>query len=266
MGWGTGPWGTGPWGGASSSISLSSAVAVTTATVRVTVSAAPAHISPAAAGDALNPATWAVTRLDTGASFTVVGVTEVSALQYDLLVFGSFADVSVTHQVESTTLRNASGVLVSLPTTAEFLGLSEFLFTANTKGGLADLANAPAPFNPPGGTLQVAAGGDYTMVSGAELVRKLIVRRLLSTPGEWFHLPKYGLGLRVKETLPSNDLIKLGAAIERQVLREPEVQAVSALLEWTPSKHLLVVQIRAQLTSGEGLNVSLPVQNALVTL
>jgi hypothetical protein len=269
VGWGTGTWGTSPWGlsAATATITVDNAVAISTNTVRVTLSTEPKNISTTAAGDALNPSTWVVTRLDTGAGFTELFVTKVSATQYDITIVEQFADVSVTHRVLTTTLKSAAGNLVGTPNFADFLGITNFAVVEPSKIGLTDFANSPFPFNPPGGTLEISAGGDYAMISGAKLVRKLIYRRLVTSPKEFFHLPNYGVGLRLKEPLPTNDLVKLTAEIERQVELEPEVESAAAVVEFTPSKNLLVVIVRAKLKDGEGsveLTTNLP--SSLVSL
>jgi hypothetical protein len=120
-----------------------------------------------------------------------------------------------------------------------------------------DYTNAPTAVSPfEGGTLQIDASGDYKTETGVALVRKLILRRLTSTPGDFFHLPDYGIGLNVKGRIPTSDLVKLKAEIERQVLLEPEVAQCEASLLLLP-ENVLQVQVRGQLKkTGVSFDVS----------
>lgn len=116
------------------------------------------------------------------------------------------------------------------------------------------------------GTLTIDSGGDYASESGPAFVRKLILRRLTTKPGEFFHLPNYGLGLREKEPLPVNNLRALAKAIEQQVALEPEVSAVKANLSYAANAAILYVKVQAQLRqTGQQLVVpmAVPTQSAL---
>lgn len=256
-GWGTMPWGLGSWGlsfaSALADLSISGAVAQTTNSVRVALTAPALASSPTVAGGALNPATWSVTRLDTGDGFTVLAVTQVASDVYDVHVLEDFAPFFVLHRVESTTLRRVDGAVVVPPTSADFQGLASA--STATLAALAasrllspvDVANPPTPRSPSvGGTLVITSGGDYESVSGAELVRKLIIRRIVTNVGDFFHLPNYGIGINVKEPLPSNDLVKLQTDIERQALLEPEVEEVRVGLTLTPN-NILTITVKARL-------------------
>ena len=94
------------------------------------------------------------------------------------------------------------------------------------------------------GTLQIEPGGDYASETGVPFLKKLILRRLVSKPGDFFHLPNYGVGLREKEPLPTNDLRKLAKQIEMQVLMEPEVATVKATLSYAAAAAVLYVQLK----------------------
>lgn len=117
------------------------------------------------------------------------------------------------------------------------------------------------------GTLVIESGGDYASMTGAELIKKLILRRLTTKPGDFFHLPNYGIGLREKEPLPVADLRKLAKAIELQVAQEPEVAAVKATLAYSASAAVLNVRVQAQLkTSGQQVAVAVAVPTGQVVL
>lgn len=246
-GWGGSSWGGSAWGLGAGSVSFASAVALAQRTVRVELTGLPLATSAAGTGDALNPATWAVVRNDTGAAFTVLAVAAVSPTVYDLTVLENFGSWLVTHRVSADTMRVPSGGSIDMPRFAEFIGVSAVVGDSRDTGGLRDFVNLPAPRNPLGGTLQVSSAGDYVTEEGPQLVKKLIVRRLLTVPGEFFHLPTYGLGLRTKEPLPSGDLVKLRVAIEDAVRLEPEVAAASATI--TLADGVMVVAVRGRTQS-----------------
>lgn len=271
-GWGKAPHALSIYGATvSGAVSVQKAVAVSTHEVDVTTTGRVRDSSPFVVGDALNPATWQVQRLDSLAFLTVVGVAQVATNTYRLTCLEAFGPVGVQHQAGSTVLLDASGSTIVNPRFAAFQGVLDASTStmaakmAHRKTGARDYANVPT-LDTFGGTLKIDSGGDYEMVSGAELVKKLIIRRLVSKPGDFFHLPNYGIGLRVKEPLPVADLSKLKAEIERQVLQEPEVDTVQAQLFQT-SESILTVKVRARLKkTGEPIEVSVPPEQTGVVL
>jgi hypothetical protein len=249
MGWGGGAWGLSPWGSGTSPILIVGAEALATRIVRVTLDGEPRYSSAAGTGDARNPETWGVERVDTGAVLEVALVERVSALVYDVHTIQRFGSYLSTHLVKTTGLLDATGAAVVPSPAATFRGLVTPESLQPEKPRLLDLANLPAAKNPLGGTLQIGSSGDYKNVSGSELVRKLLVRRLVTRPGEFFHLPNYGIGFRDKEPLPIRDLPKLKAEVLRQVLREPEIaQAdVGIILD---ASGTLTILVRGKLRQG----------------
>lgn len=274
LGWGYDPFGTSTYGsGVSGTTSLASALALATNIVRVTTNGLVLDNSPYVTGDALNPATWTVTRLDTGANLNVVGVTQAGTYQYDLLTLLPFGPATVVHQVSTASLLDAIGNPIGAPRSATFLGLlSSSVVTpeaalASRRLSTADIANQPTPGNLyEGGTLKLDGAGDYESVSGAELVRKLIYRRLTTVPGDFFHLPNYGLGLMEKQVLRPADVVALKKQIEQQVRLEPEVEECSASLT-LDSDGILYMRVLAKLRpTGEKVSVSAQAQTGKVVL
>lgn len=116
-----------------------------------------------------------------------------------------------------------------------------------------------------GSTLRINTGGDYVSQSGAELVKKLVLRRLISKPGDFFHLPNYGVGLRVKEPIPTVDLKKLAVQIEQQVNLEPEVAESRANLSYAAGTGSLVVSLKVRLkATGDVIQADLVVPSGAV--
>lgn len=266
-GYGLESYGIDEWGFGDSELpelSIESAIALTTHTVRVTLTAEPMHRSPIAPGDALNPDTWVLTRADEAAPFVLLEVEEISALVFQLRTWKPLGPARISHTVSAVAMRGSDGSLVT-PTFFVFPGLlaaAEATDKARMAGrrlAMVDLSNPQLPqVDPsPGGTLLIEAGGDYASDSGSALVKKLIIRRLTTPRGGFFHLPDYGVGLVLKEPLPSSDLVKLAAEIERQVKLEPEVlEAVCNLTQLATGA--LFVQVRARLkTTGETIPIDI---------
>jgi hypothetical protein len=252
LGWGLDPFGITPYGSneAGVGIHVLSAVAIATNEVQVNLSGDVLASSSSGIGDALNPTTWLIQRLDNGEIFTPVEVVQLSPTSFGIFTLEPFGPASVQHQVSSSTLLDQSGNLIVPPRSAKFAGVVDLntvgnaALLANRRVASTDLANVQSPNNVEsliGGTLLIDASGDYTTVTGVELVKKLILRRLTTRPGGFFHLPAYGIGLKVKEKIPITDLPKLKAEIERQTLLEPEVDTVAATVSQDVSGALTVI-------------------------
>jgi len=259
---GLAPFGPSQWGSGIVPVSMVTAYAISTRQVYVLFSGALQARSGVLKGDALNPGTWKVVRLDTNAVVPMVGVrlrspSEVVVTCLDPLPpFTDFATISAPE------LKDAAGTLISLPRDMTFAGLTEAAISTPEKivqGATVqhrDLLNyAAINLGVQGGGTLVVAGGDYVNQSGVDLIRKLVLRRILTTPGDFFWLPEYGVGLRVKEPIPAGDVVKLRAAIERQVSLEPEVTNVKASV--TQSANLLTVIVSVVVrTTGQSLTVT----------
>jgi hypothetical protein len=275
VGWGLDDFGLLPYGDASAGVgsALASARVFSTREVDVTVTHNVQDISPSFAGDALNPTTWMLQRLDSLAFFTITGVTQVGTFTYRLQTFEQLGNFAVTHTVSSSTLKDVAGNVIGSPHSVNFLGLLDANLNSNQaklakrNATSTDYANAQIPGSPFfAGTLQIDAGGDYASVTGSALVSKLVLRRLTTKPGDFFHLPNYGLGLRVKEPVPQAELPKLKAAIENQVLREPEVDQAQASVTMDAAHNILTVKVAAVLKkTGAPLAISIPAQDAGVS-
>jgi len=239
----TGSWGGSTWGGLTVTISLESAAALGQRLVDVWLTGVPAASDPYAIGDALNPLIWSISRADTGEVLTVAGVTRVSAQRYRLQTIETLGPVSVTHTVSTETLRAVSGTLCIPPRSATFAGIESLDTPLAIADRPIDLATAGVVSGSAilGGSMVVGDDGDYTTHSGDELLRKLIIRRLITRRGAFTHLPEYGLGLPVKMPLRSSMLATLKTQIEQECLKEQDVAAASASLTVQPDGYLLIV-------------------------
>lgn len=254
MSWGV-YWGSN-WGGNGLLISNSPAAwAVSERQLWVTTGPSPSAVSTISPSDALNPASWRVTRSDTGADCIVIGVKAITPTVFELYTLEIFASNLVTHTVTGTLLDSA-GSPFSVSQT--FLGCT-WAQVAQVQGGLVDFANPYYRQNGVDGTLKIGADGDYLKVSGADLLKKLVIRRLTTMPGDFFHLDPdaYGVGLRLKETPSISSMPALRAAIVAQLQQEPEFSQVGVRLS-LDTRGLLTVLVQAILME-TNQQVSVPI-------
>jgi hypothetical protein len=261
-GWGVSGFGIAPYGGLSfvglPTLTLVSADALDTRTVRVVTSADMQVQSDILDGDGTNPDTWLLTRDDTGVVLPIASV-DIDGQTATLHLLTDLAKYAVFHTVSTTTLKGATGEVVQAPTSQSFHGLAESAEAMSPRSLIRvqrDLANLAAPRNPLGGTLQVGSDGDYRNVDGVEYERRMLLRRLWTRPGDFFHIPKYGIGLREKEPLPVSSLNALAADIRTQILSDGTIKEAAVQLSFKSS--VLVVEVRAKLAGGVPLAVSTP--------
>lgn len=271
--WGTGSWGLGPFGAMATNISLVSALAIDTNTVQVKLSGEPLHQSVIGVGDATNPATWIVSTIDTSTIFTVISAEVLSdPTLVNVRILEPFLDFTVLHDVFSFTLRSVDGGVIVPPQDATFQGLLSFALSseaqiASTKQFQStDISNVTTVTDSFGGTLQIGSDGDYTSMFGADLVRKLIMRRLTTNTGEFFHLPNYGIGLPLKTPIPTSQLVKLKSDIESQVKLEPDVSNVKATVVLDPQGILFITIAATYSPSGQTFQVPIVIQPGAVQL
>lgn len=267
-GWGIGAWGGSPWGTGLSAgvLSIGALYPVGSHVLRVEFTSAP-EARPGFPGSALDPDLWTVTRLDTLERLYVLSVGVYDApLVFDLLLQKPLGSNNALHRIQTTGIRDPSGSYIA-PITADVGGtLDHDLATVQRRivrrrQALTDLRSVSSPYiDQFGGSLRVTAAGDYERESGVSLVRKLILRRLMTRPGEFYHLPKYGLGIRVKEPLPNQSMVVMKNAIQKQVMLEPEVADASVSLTQYADKNILLIQVQARLRkTGETFSLDLPI-------
>lgn len=120
MSWGLGAWGLDVWG-SDPTLTVQAAVATTTHSVTVTLSRAPRAYSVLSPGDALNPSVWEVFRTDLTRTFTPIGVLKITDRRFQIFLREALSSRNYSHTVRSNTLLSAAtGVLISLPRSAEF--------------------------------------------------------------------------------------------------------------------------------------------------
>lgn len=72
------------------------------------------------------------------------------------------------------------------------------------------------------------AAGDWAAVEGREALRQSLIRRLVTSPGEWATKPDYGVGARqyVKARNTASVRKELESRIRAQFMRDPRVLSV----------------------------------------
>lgn len=223
--------------------------------VRVTLSSAPQAAGRGTAGDALNPDTWFVTELGTGTPVGVLAASMVGTTAVDVYLAAPFDPAPNMYTVSCPTLLDTYGGLVSSPSSAVFFGVGT-VTKAPPPSTVTDLANKPTPLsNTVGGTLVIGPGGDYESESGAALMKKLILRRLMTPKGGFFHLPDYGAGIEEKTLLHPSQLPQIQNDVVRQVESEPGISDVTASVTWDPVEGILYVTGKGVM-AGSGVPVS----------
>jgi hypothetical protein len=267
MSYGIEQYGIDPYGSLEASLlggfNLVRARPVSTNVVRVTFSQEPQNISAQLPGDVLNPREWKLVRLDTGVGFTILSISATPAkLEWDVRVLEALASSNISHRISALTLLDTFGDPIAQDS-ADFFGILDASLStpdrqvANQRYAIRDLNNPQASLasGSTGGVYAVGKNGDYQLHDGTDFVRKLILRRLMTTKGAFRFLPDFGVGLRVKEPLPTGDLISLQNQISDQVKQEPEVEKVRVSVSQDQNKLTVVVLAVLKLT---GQQISIP--------
>ena len=80
--------------------------------------------------------------------------------------------------------------------------------------------------------LEVTAAGDWAVVEGRAALRQALIRRILTSPGEWQTLPDYGVGARTfvksRDTPAARE--ELEERIRAQFAQETRVRSVEQVL------------------------------------
>lgn len=96
------------------------------------------------------------------------------------------------------------------------------------------------------GFYRLDSKSDYDTHSGVVALKKRIIRRIISTPGGFSHLPDYGVGVRVKEPINATKLADLRSKVRRQVLLEEEVERVDVEVTFTGGVLFIKLDVRTQ--------------------
>lgn len=252
--WGTSPWGLGPWGG-SVALSVVSAVATSTHTVLVTLTAPPMAVSPINTGDALNPETWSQTAAD-GTVFTVLAVRQVTTTSFEIRTLEQQPGYLTSCTVSCPTLLTPSGAPLVPPTSSAFPGVAAAV-QPFTDAGVTDfdLANPQLPRTGVPGTLRTTSSGDYATEAGRALLEKLVVRAITTQQGGFFFLPNYGFGLTNKQLVTPSKLGALRANLRAVVEQISMVKAADVEVSFAQATGVTTVTVTAEAQDGQTVEV-----------
>lgn len=259
-GWGSTPWGSGPYGsGLGGALMLDTALAVKENVVRLGFSDAVYLSRLLDPPDASNPLRYAFSPDPSTTGADGDAPREVTAVSADyardpttglvigqgllidvvldrpmtpfparyLAVVNNLFDVSGTSSITSASLGfDAVFKQLQEPTLEAGLPTRD---VANPQTRDAMLDPLPDPNNPRNlGTFVVDDTGDLAFDEGLTSLKKRILRRLVTTPGAFLHLPGYGVGIPTygKQLGQAAVLARLAADSESQIAREPEVARV----------------------------------------
>ena len=269
-GWGAQSWGGSGWGGpagASAPLAFLGALAPAENVVRILLNAVPYYSGILDAYDASDPTHYVVTPLAGSQGYDGNPLRPVSTVQ-------ALISTQASNAIDVYLDRPMSPYPAQYVVFASNLATSSLSYTIGSSGSLQyygvyrelvpqhedvatslrDLANpqtasaiqsqvlgsqVPVPAL---GVFNVDASGDYAFDSGIQSVKKRILRRGLTSPGAFAHLPSYGVGLMdaVKKLGTPRVQSKLAANYQRQILLEPEVVSASVVVVPDPGAPNLV--------------------------
>lgn len=247
-GYGISPYGASPYG-IPTEMSLGFALPSSIRRVRVELTSPPRMKTKSVPGDALNPKSWSVSRLDTLESLFVLKVEPVNSITFDLFLMKKIGDYPVEHEVRAELLFSMGGSEIVAPVSAVFLGVTWPLSTSPELLVTSDLKYVQP------GVFDVDSTGDYSNITNLEVLKKVILRKITTIPSSFFHMPDFGIGVRVKEPIPTSDLVTLKRQIELAVLQEPEVASASVSLGFSTSG-ILLINVAAKTRDNQQFQVS----------
>lgn len=265
--WGGGAWGDGGGGGSlAAGFYVLGALATASNAFQVEFSEPPKLQSPIGADDAANLANWTLIRTDTNEPVAMLTVRPVPGYptRVEIAIVGAWASDLVEYEVMVANVISTVPNSLIDPKIAFFKGLPAAAELADQFQPLVDVRNPQVEKNEQNGALVVNTAGDYQLEEGVPLLRKLVLRRLVTAQGEFYHLSdqQYGLGIAPSQLYTTGDLVGLKTSIERQVMLEPEVAACRAQVDLFADNRL-EVKLRVTLRrTGQQLTLSLPLQQS----
>jgi hypothetical protein len=218
---------------ATGSFEIEDIFAVSERAIRMTLTYQAGDFSATKGGSVFNPTMYTVTDLTTGVSQVVLGVAMVedSAMrQFDIVTLQKHSPYPGMMRIAVGSILDDTGRTLGGVRTRDVEGCTTLAGRYGVRQEPADIRNSPVNGTTLDSILSVTPGGDLDTETGSELLKKMILRRLVTSPGEFTHLRNkaFGVGLRVKEIMRVSDLIALRVLVEREVLQEPDVDTVNA--------------------------------------
>lgn len=263
MGFGT-FWGTGFGGGDVENAGFWVATAYSTSSNSFVIvySARPTYVSPIWAGDAGNLGNIVLTNLDTGAVQILLTsrpvLSDVTAIEYVLA--SPFLSSLSGYQVVVANLVGYFGEPLIDPKSADFPGMAPSQLPIKVLRPIIDLFNPQIDGEVINGGLVNGSDGDYSKEGGVPLLRKLIIRRIITAQSAFYHLAgvPYGFGIEAKDLPSTASLIVLRTRMAEEVAKEPEVEDARVSLILTPNHVLNVTVVARVKRTGQQISLSIP--------
>jgi len=256
-------WGGGPWG-AGDLLTVTDAEAVAENAARVTFNVAVLLQNAGAFDDGRVAENYTIAPLTFSARAVTVAEVELDGTATASVILRLDRNMSgapAVYDARVARVRGAAGeVLDPAAAFSPFLGLARFRRPVQPDTSATryrDFANPQSLRDYPGvtderlGQYQVDGAGDIVLDSGVTNIRKRVLRRLLTSPGGFYHLPDYGVGLpgRAKRTMTDVELAALQRDAQRQIAGEPGVEAAEVRVARNGA--ILRVGVRVKTARGE---------------
>lgn len=180
-----------------------------------------------AEGDAMNPASYAITRTDGEAVPFILSLECVGPGVIRIYVDAPFEE-GVEYIITTSGITSTAGELLGAVDSARFtaFGRGRVSVSADVSESRTDLLNAEGADSIEDG-LRYDPSGDLANQSGRSYLRKRLLRRITTALGGFFHLPEYGAGQKPKTRISASRVSRMEKLIKAQCEREPDVQKVS---------------------------------------
>lgn len=293
--WSEDGWGVGPWGGAEdASLSVVDVQAFRENVVRIELSQRAYLTGLLEPQDASRTDKWLVSPVggvgysgDAPRPVTVVSVAFSSEDEVGPASYGKFIDLVLDRPMTSypavyevawtevyqedlsastsgTTQFDAAYRVLLAPTVESGKPSRDFanpqLASAARQAGVQDPADPYAL-----GTFGVSDDGDYAFDEGLASLKKRVIRRLLTKPGAFAHLPDYGVGIpyEAKRLGTAAVLSRLATEAEVQIAREPDVEKVKVTTIVSPdTPNLVFFRIVVRQRVGKSVAFDVPFEKA----
>jgi hypothetical protein len=262
------PWGSlwgSLWGGGASpgsGFAMNSVRAVGSRVARVSFTREPLFLSPIGRYDASNLQRWELVRQDTGRSLSMLGTRAVAGdvFSIEILLSEPFASSPlIVYELTANQVKSTTGLMIVDPLTIAFFGMPGIREVIERPRPLIDLFNPQTGRDALRGALQMGTGGDYLHEQGTSLLRKLVIRRILTAIDEFYHLSGqgYGAGLDAKRLFRPGDLVVLRTQLQNEIVQEAEIAAADVSLSQKPSGQLDVL-VSLTLRTNQQLTIQVP--------
>lgn len=243
------------------------ATALNSNTVRVYLSAEPRHVGPLGSADVLNRDNWELGLVSAGdpkvvepeigklenvqfaGDFLVAsGIAEPNAFSVDIRTARRLANQDSTFRVvASTAIEDKLGTYTIPPDPYDrddFPGVMVVRTREARRPARERQAREDLHYDFFAGTYRLDQSDDLGLHSGDDALKKRIIRRILTSPGQFRHLERYGVGrVDVKKLFDATRLGELRLAVIRQVKEEEEVSSVSVDASFTAGVLFLAVTV-----------------------